>query len=97
MLYGNGAQLGLGPAPEYTFAMVQCPRAAQLSTMFADDRWWYSQVAVPVGSYYKTGLKAVDGLVIEKYDRAAPHGIGNIKAAGALFVLPSARCCDSWR
>jgi branched-chain amino acid aminotransferase len=65
MLYGNGAQLGLGPAPEYTFAMV----------------------AVPVGSYYKTGLKAVDGLVIEKYDRAAPQGIGNIKAAGESYVL----------
>ena len=35
----------------------------------------------PVGPYYKAGgLKAVSMLVSEKYDRAAPHGIGNFKA-----------------
>jgi len=40
---------------------------------------------VPIGNYYKTGLKAIDALVIDRYDRAAPQGIGNIKAAGRLL------------
>ncbi|KAL1526987.1 hypothetical protein AB1Y20_015676 [Prymnesium parvum] len=48
-------------------------------------------VASPVGAYYKGGLQAIDGLVIEQYDRAAPRGVGNIKCAGnyAPDVQPS--------
>lgn len=70
MLFGAGAQLGLGAAPEYHFCVV----------------------VVPVGPYYKSGLKAVDSLVIEDYDRAAPRGIGAVKAAGnyAADVRPAA-------
>jgi len=64
MLFGHGYQLGLGPAPEYSFCVL----------------------AVPVGSYYKTGLKAVDCLVIDDFDRAAPRGIGHIKAAGTVEI-----------
>jgi len=60
MLFGNGAQLGLGPAPEYSFCVV----------------------VVPVGPYYKSGLKAVDALVMDDYDRAAPRGVGAVKVAG---------------
>jgi branched-chain amino acid aminotransferase len=47
---------------------------------------------VPVGPYYKSGLKAVDSLVIDDYDRAAPRGVGAIKAAGnyAADVRPAA-------
>lgn len=37
----------------------------------------------PVGSYYKTGqLQALDALVNDEYDRAAPLGCGDCKAAG---------------
>ena len=36
-------------------------------------------LVTPVGPYYKGGLKAVK-LRISDYDRAAPHGTGNIKA-----------------
>ena len=39
-------------------------------------------LAVPVSSYYGGGIKPIDALVVEKNDRAAPQGVGNIKAAG---------------
>lgn len=39
--------------------------------------------ANPVGSYYRTGtMQALDGLVNDEYDRAAPLGCGDCKAAG---------------
>jgi len=68
-LFGHGAKLGLGPAPEYAFCVL----------------------GSPVGAYYKGGLQAIDALVVEKFDRAAPRGVGNIKAAGnyAPDVQPS--------
>ena len=49
-------------------------------------------VASPVGAYYKGGLQAIDAIVVEGFDRAAPRGVGNIKAAGnyAPDVTPSA-------
>jgi len=48
-------------------------------------------VASPVGAYYKGGLQAIDGLVVDNADRAAPRGVGHIKAAGnyAPDVAPS--------
>ncbi len=68
-LFGHGAKLGLGPAPEYQFVVV----------------------ASPVGAYYKGGLQAIDAVVVDEWDRAAPRGVGSIKAAGnyAPDVLPS--------
>lgn len=41
--------------------------------------------ANPVGSYYKSddgAMQALDGLVNDDYDRAAPLGCGDVKAAG---------------
>jgi len=69
-LFGHGAKLGLGPAPEYAFCVL----------------------GSPVGAYYKGGLEAIDALVVEEFDRAAPRGVGNIKAAGnyAPDVQPAA-------
>jgi branched-chain amino acid aminotransferase len=37
---------------------------------------------MPVGPYYKNGFFPVKALIQEKYDRAAPHGVGNVKASG---------------
>ena len=68
-IFGCGAKIGLGKAPEYKFI-----------------------VAVnPVGDYYSGGLTALNGLVQEKYDRAAGKGIGGVKAGGnyAADVVPS--------
>lgn len=37
----------------------------------------------PVGNYYKPGtLQSLDGVVVDDYDRAAPLGAGDCKAAG---------------
>lgn len=53
----------------------------------------FCAVASPVGAYYKGGLQAIDALVVEDWDRAAPRGVGSIKAAGnyAPDVLPSSQ------
>ena len=37
---------------------------------------------MPVGPYYKDGMVPVAAYVQEEYDRAAPHGVGHVKAAG---------------
>jgi branched-chain amino acid aminotransferase len=39
-------------------------------------------MVMPVGAYYKGGIKPVDAMISVDYDRAAPHGTGHIKAAG---------------
>ena len=39
-------------------------------------------MVMPVGAYYKDGLKGVPALVIEDFDRAAPKGMGQFKVAG---------------
>jgi branched-chain amino acid aminotransferase len=39
-------------------------------------------MVMPVGKYYKEGLKGVPALVCEDYDRAAPKGMGQYKVAG---------------
>ena len=39
-------------------------------------------MATPVGPYFKSGFKPVKMLVVEDLDRAAPFGVGNIKASG---------------
>jgi len=39
-------------------------------------------LGLPVGPYYKNGMVPVRGLVQEQYDRAAPNGVGHVKAAG---------------
>ena len=59
-IFGHGPQLGLSPAPTFSFCVL----------------------AIPVSSYYATGLKPIDVLVADGYDRAAPQGVGNVKASG---------------
>jgi branched-chain amino acid aminotransferase len=36
----------------------------------------------PVGPYFKTGLQPVKLMVEEEVDRAAPHGVGDVKVGG---------------
>jgi branched-chain amino acid aminotransferase len=42
----------------------------------------YFVILCPVGAYYKEGFNPVTILVSDKYSRAAPGGVGNVKAAG---------------
>lgn len=39
-------------------------------------------LAMPVGPYYKNGFVPIQGWVQTDFDRAAPHGVGNVKAGG---------------
>ena len=50
----------------------------------------------PVGNYYPQGIKPVKAAVLGGYDRAAPLGAGNVKAAGnyAPDVVPSAKASE---
>jgi branched-chain amino acid aminotransferase len=45
----------------------------------------------PVGAYYKAGIKAIDAIILEGFDRAAPQGVGHVKLAGnyAASLLPA--------
>lgn len=46
------------------------------------DEYVFIIIVMPVGAYYKDGLKGVPALVIEDFDRAAPKGMGQYKVAG---------------
>jgi len=46
------------------------------------DEYVFLILVLPVGPYYKGGLKPVRAVVLDEYDRAAPHGIGNVKVGG---------------
>ncbi len=39
-------------------------------------------MGLPVGPYYKGGIKPVNAMISRDFDRAAPRGTGHIKAAG---------------
>jgi branched-chain amino acid aminotransferase len=55
------------------------------------DEYMFIAMVIPVADYYKGGLKPVQALVIDDYDRAAPRGVGNVKVAGnyAADILPN--------
>ncbi len=46
------------------------------------DEYVFAVLVLPVGPYYKGGLQPVRAIVLDDYDRAAPHGLGNVKAGG---------------
>ncbi|KAG0338198.1 hypothetical protein BG000_004397 [Podila horticola] len=60
LLLGTGPEIGLYPAPEFTFLVM----------------------VIPVGNFYKSGVKPVDCLVVDNFDRAAPLGTGAAKLGG---------------
>ncbi len=39
-------------------------------------------MVMPVGSYYRGGLKPMRAVVYDEYDRSAPLGLGNVKVGG---------------
>ena len=48
----------------------------------ASEEYAFILLCMPVGPYYRDGFFPVKAMVLENYDRAAPRGVGNIKAAG---------------
>lgn len=59
------------------------------------EEYTFIILVMPVGPYYKGGLKPVRATIIDEYDRAAPHGTGDIKVAGnyaaSLFAHQQAK------
>lgn len=71
--YESGGSLYIRPLYIGTGAQIGVSPASEYVFMI---------MVMPVGAYYKDGLKGVPALVIEDYDRAAPKGMGQYKVAG---------------
>lgn len=79
--FGSGATLYIRPFMVATGNVIGVRPA---------DEYQFRILVTPVGPYYSGGVKPVK-LQVSKYDRAAPHGTGNIKAGlnYAMSLLPS--------
>ena len=71
--YGSGGSLYIRPLYIGTGPQIGVSPA---------DMYDFLIMVMPVGKYYKEGLKGVPALVCEDYDRAAPKGMGQYKVAG---------------
>jgi branched-chain amino acid aminotransferase len=71
--YGTGGSLYIRP--------LAFGSTAQMGVGAAED-YELLILVTPVGAYYKHGLKPVDALLMDQYDRAAPNGTGHIKMGG---------------
>jgi branched-chain amino acid aminotransferase len=71
--YGTGATLYVRPLLIGTSAVIG---------VHPSDEYAFIVFAMPVGPYYKDGMVPVPAYVQENYDRAAPQGVGHVKAAG---------------
>lgn len=83
--YGSGASMYLRPVLFGSGPQVALHTAEEVTFLI---------VCMPVGSYYKSGsLQPIEGVIMEDTDRAAPNGVGNVKAAGnyAADMVPAAK------
>ena len=71
--YGSGGSLYIRPLYIGTSPQIGVAPATEYDLLI---------MVMPVGPYYKGGLKSVRAMVIEDYDRAAPLGTGMIKLGG---------------
>lgn len=80
--YGTGGALYIRP--------LLFGSGARIGVQPADE-YTFIVLVVPVGNYYKGGLQPVTAIIQDEYDRAAPLGIGHVKAAGnyATDMYPS--------
>lgn len=89
--YGSGGALYLRP-----LIFGSGPRIG----LQPSDEYTMLVMAIPVGDYYKGGLKPTTAVVVEDYDRAAPRGVGHVKVSGAHYFDKShdqAAECTSYR
>ena len=84
--FGSGATLYVRP---FMFATGDVIGVAPA------DEYQFRILVTPVGPYFKGGLKPIK-LCIAKYDRAAPHGTGNIKA-GLNYAMSLKPTMDAHR
>ena len=71
--YGTGGSLYIRPLLFGSGPQIGVSPAAEYTFLV---------LVLPVGAYYKGGLKPVRAIVLDNYDRAAPLGVGHVKVAG---------------
>ena len=71
--YGTGASMYIRP-----LIIGSGPRVGVQPA----DSYDFYMLAMPVGPYYKTGFNPVNAFVQTDFDRAAPNGVGSVKAGG---------------
>ena len=71
--YGSGGSLYVRPLLIGTGAQIGVNPAKEYA---------FIVLVTPVGAYYKGGLTPVRAVVLDDYDRAAPHGLGQVKVGG---------------
>ena len=71
--YGTGGSLYIRPVIVGTTPQIGISAATEYALII---------MVVPVGPYYKGGIKPVKAMIHDEVDRAAPHGTGHIKVAG---------------
>ncbi|MCQ2394604.1 MAG: branched chain amino acid aminotransferase, partial [Kiritimatiellae bacterium] len=68
--YGTGGSMYLRPLLIGTGPQIGVAPAKEYTFMI---------MVMPVGAYYKGGLKPVRAVIFDQWDRAAPHGMGDVK------------------
>ena len=71
--YGTGGSLYIRPVMFGTSPQIGVNASLEYELVI---------MVMPVGPYYKGGIKPVDAMISTDFDRAAPQGTGHIKAAG---------------
>lgn len=71
--YGTGASLYIRP-----FLVGTSPHIG----VHASEEYALMVLVSPMGPYYRDGFFPVKAYIQESYDRAAPRGVGNVKAGG---------------
>lgn len=59
------------------------------------NEYAFLMMVMPMGDYYKGGIKPVRAVIFDEYDRAAPQGMGDVKVGGnyaaSLFAHEKAK------
>ena len=88
--YGTGGSLYLRPLLIGTGPQIGVAPAKEYTFMV---------MVMPVGAYYKGGLKPVRAVILDDWDRAAPNGMGDVKVGGnyaaSLYAHEKAKR-DGW-
>ena len=88
--YGTGGSLYIRPLLIGTGPQIGVAPAKEYT---------FIMMVMPVGAYYKGGLKPVRAVILDDWDRAAPHGMGDVKVGGnyaaSLFAHEKAKH-DGW-
>ena len=71
--YGTGGSMYLRPLLIGTGPQIGVAPASEYTFMI---------MVMPVGAYYKGGIKPVRAVIYDEYDRAAPQGMGDVKVGG---------------